>query len=342
MRDGKGPAVSVCIVAGRSAEVLDRCLASLARQDGPPPFEVLVCADGREEILEVVHRHFPEAVTGVVTGARPGGARNLLVERARGEWLLFLDDDVTVPPHHLATLAEVAASHPEAGVIGGPQLTPRGSSRFQVVQGAVLSSLVAAGPVRRRYGPHPPGRADERYFTLCNLAVRRAVMEPFDPALRCAEENALLAAMRRRGVVMRYDPRLVAYHERRPSWRSFAAQMRTYGLGRGQLARRRPATFRPAHAAPAALVVYLAALPLLVWWSPVWLVPLAGYLGAVVAGAVRVAATLRHPAASLVASAQILAVHACYGAGVIAGLVRPRASAPKTTSHRWLDQPVRR
>jgi hypothetical protein len=319
--------------------VLDRCLASLAHQEGAPPFEVLVCADGDAGALAAVRRHFPDAATGVVTGARPGGARNAIVERARGTWLLFLDDDVTVPPWHLRTLAAVAAAHPEAGVIGGPQLTPRGSSFFQVVQGAVLSSLVAAGPVRRRYGPHPPGVADERFFTLCNLAVRRDVMQPFDPALRCAEENALLAAMRARGVVMRYDPRLVAYHERRPNWGAFARQMQTYGRGRGQLARRRPATFRPAHAAPAALVVYLGALPLLAWWSPLWLVPLGAYLGAVVAGSVRVAATLRRAAAAPPAAALIATVHACYGAGVLAGLVGRPARAPRAR-HRWIDQPV--
>lgn len=333
------PAVSVCILAGRGAEVLDRCLASLASQEGAPPFEVLVCADGDERILAAVERHFPGAARGVVTGARPGGARNAIIERARGEWLLFLDDDVTVPPWHLRTLAEVAAAHPDAGVIGGPQLTPRGSTFFQVVQGAVLSSLMATGPVRRRYGPHPPGEADERYFTLCNLAVRRDVMEPFDPALRCAEENALLAAMRARGVVMRYDPRLVAYHERRPGWWSFAGQMRTYGRGRGQLARRRPSTFRPAHAAPAALVGYLCTLPVLVWWSPAWLLPLAAYFGAVAAGSARVALTLRRPGAAPLAAALIVVLHACYGAGVLTGLAGRRAPAPRA-SHRWVDQPV--
>ena len=55
-----------------------------------------------------------------------------------------------------------------------PNDTPPGSSRFQAVQGAVLASLVGSGPVRRRYGAHPPRHADERFFILCNLAVRRS------------------------------------------------------------------------------------------------------------------------------------------------------------------------
>jgi GT2 family glycosyltransferase len=333
------PAVSVCILAGRGPEVLDRCLAGLAAQEDPPPFEVVVCADRDERILEVVHRRFPGATTGVVAGARPGAARNVIVERARGTWLLFLDDDVTVPPHHLRSLAAAAAANPEAGVIGGPQLTPRGSTSFQVVQGAVLSSLVAAGPVRRRYGPHPPGPADERYFTLCNLAVRRDVMVPFDPELRCAEENALLTELRRRGVAMHYEPRMAAFHERRPTWRSFAAQMRTYGHGRGQLARRRPATFRPAHGVPAALVVYLATLPLLAWWSPLWLAPAVAWLGAVAAGAVRVATTLRRPTVVPLAAGLVVTVHVGYGVGILGGLLRRRRPAAQP-SHRWVEAPV--
>ena len=41
-------------------------------------------------------------------------------------------------------------------------MTPPGSSGFQVVQGAVLSSLMGAGPVSRRYGARHAGLAREK------------------------------------------------------------------------------------------------------------------------------------------------------------------------------------
>ena len=192
----------------------------------------------------------------------PGAARNVLLDDARGEWLLFLDDDVTVRPDLLARLAALAEAHPDVDVFGGPNDSPEGSTRFQFVQGAAMASMAGAGPVRRRYGAHPAGPADERFFILCNLAVRRSAMRPFDPDLVCAEENALLSEMSRRGIAMHYDPELAVFHERRDTFSGFGRQMYKYGRGRGQLMVRTPATASPAYLVPSALLAYGALLPI--------------------------------------------------------------------------------
>jgi cellulose synthase/poly-beta-1,6-N-acetylglucosamine synthase-like glycosyltransferase len=263
-------------------------------------------------------------MVGLVTGALPGAARNFLIERARGELLLFLDDDVVVRRDLLARLVSLADAHPDATVFGGPNETPRRSSTFQVVQGAVLASAVASGPVRRRYGAHPPGRGDERSFTLCNLAVRRSAMLPFSSELVCAEENAVLAALRHRGDRMYYDPELVVYHERRPTLGGFARQMLKYGQGRGQLMIRQPATFRPVYVLPAALLVYVLVASILAIRAPVVLIPLGLYAAAVAAGALRVARSIPRRWVAPMAAALILVVHACYGVGVLRGLVTRR------------------
>jgi GT2 family glycosyltransferase len=314
-------AISICIVTGRRLALLDECLASIEAQVDPPPYEVLVCSDGDRDVGEAVHRRHPDARVCFVETALPGAARNLLVAEARGELLLFLDDDATLEPHALALLARLTAEHPEAGVFGGPNDTPPGSSRFQVVQGAVLASIVGSGPVRRRYGAHPPRWADERFFILCNLAVRSDVMVPFSHDLVCAEENALLDEMSRSGVAMFYDPDLVAYHHRRPTLRGFAQQMFKYGRGRGQLSVTRPRTIRPAYLAPTLLLAYGLAAPLLAALvSPLFLVPLGAYGLAVLAAAAWVARTLRRPTDLPLAAGLLVVLHATYGAGLVAGL----------------------
>ena len=251
------PFLSVCIVTGRRIPLLDACLASLQQQVDPPTFEVLVCSDGDEDVAAAVHARFPDASVCQVDRALPGAGRNLLVDEARGSLLLFLDDDVTVRADMLRRLADLAADHPEVGAFGGPNDSPADSTRFQFVQGAVMASIVGAGPVRRRYGAHPAGPADERFFILCNLAVRREVMLPFDTELVCAEENALLHELRREAVPMHFDPSLVVFHERRATVVGFGRQMHKYGRGRGQLMVRRPSTVQPAFLAPSALLVYL-------------------------------------------------------------------------------------
>ena len=326
----EAPAVSVCIVTGRRSQLLSACLDSLEKQLDAPPFEVLVISDGDASVAGVVRRHFPEARVALIERSLPGAARNWLIAEAHGDLLLFLDDDVVVEPHLLRHLVDLAERHPEAGVFGGPNETPPESTLFQTVQGAVLASIVGSGPVRRRYGQHPPGLADERFFTLCNLAVRRSVMVPFPHDLGCAEENGALAELADAGVLMFYDPKLVAFHERRGTWRGFARQMLKYGQGRGQLMVRNPRTVRPAYLAPSALLAYLVAAPVVALRWRLALAPAALYAAAVAAGAAKVSWTLRDARTAPLAAALIATVHAQYGAGVAvgaAGLIRRKVEA---------------
>jgi GT2 family glycosyltransferase len=322
---GRPPLFSVVMVTHGRHELLDACLASLQVQVHPPGLELLVCLHDDAGAAEVVHRRFPAAEIVEIEHALPGMARNLLIERARGDILVFLDDDIELRPDFLAHLADQVHRFPEVAIFGGPNLTPPNSSRFQVVQGAVLASLVATGPVRRRYGDHPAQLANERYFTLCNLAVRRTEMPLFDPRLVCAEENAALAEMESRGLRMRYDPELVAFHERRDGYRSFCRQMFKYGRGRGQvLSDSSRRGFLP-HLVPTALVAYLVTAPAgVVIVGPLWLVPLAAYVVAVLAGAAKVASSLHRAGSLPLAVALITSLHACYGTGVVAGLARGR------------------
>jgi succinoglycan biosynthesis protein ExoA len=323
------PYMSICVVASHSSEALDACLATLAVQTGGPAFEVLVADNGAADVRAIARRHFPEAKVCATGGCLPGAARNHLIQQARGELLLFLDDDVTVPPALLAQLADVAARYPEVTVFGGPNETPPASSRFQVTQGAVLGSIMGAGPVCRRYGARHAGPADERWFTLCNLAVRREAMLPFATDLVCAEENAVLADLRDRGESMRYDPSLVAFHARRPNVGAFARQMFKYGRGRGSLIARSPRTARAAYLAPVVLLAYLLALPgltLALGHGPLALLPVALYGTLTVANAIRIGWTLRRPAAVLPAAALTVLLHACYGSGLVRGLGAGRGS----------------
>ena len=338
MPQAEDPRVSICILAGHGSALLSQCLESLTQQDRPPRFELLVGGRFGDETREVIIRHFPEARICPGNGGPPGSERNPLIEAATGELLLFLDDDVTVSDQLLRRVVELADRYPHTSVFGGPNETPAFSSLFQIVQGAVLSSVVGSGPVSRRYGSRHAGHADERWFTLCNIAVRRSAMLPFMADLVCAEENALLSQLRSRGEPMLYEPALRVFHVRRPTWLSFARQMVKYGRGRGQLLVRLPASARVAYLLPAALVLYAlvvgAGVALGGHTSWPFLVPLAAYGLLVLAGAARVAWTLRRVEAAPIAVGLIITIHACYGGGVLRGLVSPRTRIKRRIAYR--------
>jgi len=87
------PRVSVLILSRRRLERLRGCLRSVAAQSFADR-EIVVLANGCAETAEVVAAEFPEVrliVEPENLGSAPG--RNRAVREARGEYLLFLDDD---------------------------------------------------------------------------------------------------------------------------------------------------------------------------------------------------------------------------------------------------------
>ena len=328
------PRISVCIVASRPI-LLDRCLASLQRQLDAPQFEVLVSFEHERQVASVTIGRFADAQVSEVKDVLPAAARNVLVRRAGGELLLFLDDDAVVPPRFLRDIADLADRFPNDDAFGGPNLTPPDSGFFQKVQGAVLGSRLVTGPVQHRYASKVAGAANQRHFMTCNLVIRRAAMRPFHGALVCAEENGVLAEMSRAGRTMRYDPNLFVYHERRPGYPAFARQMLNYGRGRGHLFTHQPASLLPAALVPAALFLYLAALPglLLLLDIDAWMLSLLGiYLALVAVTSWGIGWSLGRPAAALVSWPLILTLHLGYGLGFWMGVVEGLGLAPRRSA----------
>jgi len=97
---------SIIVPTFNRAASLNACLQAIfkMKNDGEP-FEVIVCDDGStDETPEVVGRfadcEFFRCIRHVNTG--PAGNRNRGIKAARGEYLLFIDDDVIVTPDLLS------------------------------------------------------------------------------------------------------------------------------------------------------------------------------------------------------------------------------------------------
>ncbi|MBI3298079.1 MAG: glycosyltransferase [Elusimicrobia bacterium] len=318
--------VSVVILGTRRA-ALRRCLDSLAAAGEPAPAEVIVVLNGTWDVtpadLEPYRRSLAPTVLAM-PAAPLGRARNAALRLARGEILFFLDDDARVPPGFFASLADKVRAYPDAAVLGGPNLTPEDSGRFQRWAGGVLASAVGAGPMRRRYaGFARDVWTDDSALMLCNLAVRRSVLVEerlaFPEDLDRNEENLLLERLRRRGRAALHSPALAVRHDRRAGPRAFLRQCALSGLGRGQMTRSLPASLRPVHAAPAAMAVAFAASAV---WAPGLAVLLSGgYAAAVLASGWTSGGAVLDRAG---VAALTPAAHLAYAAGFLAGLAGAR------------------
>lgn len=123
--------VSIIVTTYRRPRHLALVLESISLQDAPGcRFEVVVGDDGSDdETAAVVERFSATAgfpvlfTTGRHDGFRPARVRNRAARVARGRYLLFLDGDCMIPPHHLA--AHLARQRAGTALIGFCARLPR-------------------------------------------------------------------------------------------------------------------------------------------------------------------------------------------------------------------------
>ena len=122
----KSPFFSVIIPTCNRPQTLAKCLRKLESQRprGNFEFEILVSDDSSDmQTQDLLAQHHPEVI--LVQGPRKGPAanRNQAARKARGTWLIFIDDDTEPEPDFLEsyhTMARTSASRVLEGRIVCP------------------------------------------------------------------------------------------------------------------------------------------------------------------------------------------------------------------------------
>ena len=113
------PRFSVVIPAFNEQEFLGPCLASLAAQDYPDSFEIIVVDNNSTDRTASI-----AAAAGVTVVFEPERgvcqARQRGTEAARGEFIVSTDADTTVTPGWLSGIDRSFARHPGAVAVAGP------------------------------------------------------------------------------------------------------------------------------------------------------------------------------------------------------------------------------
>ncbi|HUH76520.1 MAG TPA: glycosyltransferase family A protein [Devosia sp.] len=127
------PRVSVIIPHLNDAEQLRHCLASLARQQSAPPFEVIVVDNGSSQLPVFAEQAGARLLRETTPG--PGPARNLGAAQAKAPILAFIDADCTAAPNWLAALVGVFDARPEIDVLGGDiRIRPQQADRLTAIE----------------------------------------------------------------------------------------------------------------------------------------------------------------------------------------------------------------
>ena len=260
----------------------------------------------------------------VAEGACPSRQRNMAAAAASGEILCFLDDDSQIAPEHLQRMVRHYAD-PAVAAAGGPSLTPDADTPLQQAFGMAFASIIGGGGMRNRYRLTGGVRVTcDRELILCNLSFRRDVFLKqggFDERLYPNEENELMDRIRRGGGLLIHDPALAVHRSQRPTLKAFCRQLSGYGRGRGEQTVIGGAV-KPITLAPSLFLLYLLLIPLV--RKPVYCLPLAWYLIATVAISAVNAVRTRRPRAAALLPVVFMLFHACYGIGMVRGLLLPR------------------
>jgi GT2 family glycosyltransferase len=134
--DRQSPSVSVVIVNYNGEHYLPGMMAAL-KATGYPFLEILVADDASTDrsLLYLRHHHPEVVILASDVNAGPAVARNRGLSAARGEWILYLDNDGHPEPTAVHQLVSALAAHPEA-VAAMPRIILAGPPRLVHCDGA--------------------------------------------------------------------------------------------------------------------------------------------------------------------------------------------------------------
>lgn len=171
----------------------------------------------------------------VAEGSHPARQRNAALAQARGEIIVFLDNDCSLAPDFWTELERVFAQ-PEVEIVGGPALLRPEAGGLEKIFHALLTHLLIVGTVSARYTARGEFRAaTQTDLILCNLAARKTIVSKIGPLstnLYPNEENEWLDRAKATGITAYYDPRLRVFRPQRSTWGQMASTLIRYGMGR--------------------------------------------------------------------------------------------------------------
>ena len=243
------PTLTAVVCTRNRPEMLARCLASLHELAQAP-----AAARVRLEILVVDNAPSDDRTREIVARSREARyiqapvqgldfARNCALREARGDFVAFFDDDVTVDGGWLDGFVAALAADPDAAAVTGPVLPYELATRAQIL-------FEEYGGFGHRFDRirHETARATDPLFPCkpgrvgagCNMAVRRSLtlaLGGFDEALDTGAplpgggDLDIFYRLLRAGHAIVNEPQCLVFHQHRRLYTELRHQMWTWGLG---------------------------------------------------------------------------------------------------------------
>jgi len=212
--------VSVVVCSFNGSATIQDCLEGLMKLHYPN-YEIIVVNDGSTDNLIEIISNFPVQLINTPNQGL-SNARNVGLHHAKGDIIVYIDDDAYPDPDWLNYL-EYAFTHSFHAAIGGPNLVP--------AEDGFIAKCVASSPG----GPTHVLMTDEiaEHIPGCNMAFRRNILLQiggFDPVFKNAGDDVDICwRVQDAGYTIGFHSSALVWHHRRNSVKAYWKQQKGYG-----------------------------------------------------------------------------------------------------------------
>jgi glycosyltransferase involved in cell wall biosynthesis len=273
------PKYSVIVPVYNRIDEVDDLLKSLSEQTSSD-FEVIIVEDGSTQPCEDAVKRYADKVDVKYFYKSNEGrsiARNYGMERASGEYFIFVDSDCVIPADYFDNVDRSLAKNP-LDCFGGPDAAHDSFTPTQKAINHSMTSFLTTGGIRG-------GKISLEKFTprTFNMGYSRKVYERVGGFREMFSEDIDMSTrIRKAGFTIGLIHDAPMYHKRRVDFRKFMRQVYVFGMSRITLYLLYPESLKLVHMLPAAAVVGAILLLVLgLFVSPWFILPLAIYLLAI-------------------------------------------------------------
>jgi GT2 family glycosyltransferase len=222
------PRFSVVIPTFNRHVELTECLRAIAKSSlDPREFEVIVVNDGGESPEQVLKEAGLPLNLLLLSqpNSGPAAARNFGARSARGQFIVFTDDDCIPAADWLEKLERSLSQHPES-LHGGRTVNSLRGNPFSETSQSLVDYV---------HGYYNDTSAERtRFFASNNIAVSARRFEEcggFDESLRAAEDRDFCRTWHNLRWDFRYLPEAIVNHAHHLTFRTLQKQHFNYGRG---------------------------------------------------------------------------------------------------------------
>ena len=200
-------------------------------------------------------------------------ARNYGLERAEGDYFVFVDSDCILPSDYIEELRKSLEETP-ADCFGGPDAAHDSFTDTQKAINYAMTSFLTTGGIRG-------GKVSMEKFTprTFNMGFSREVYEKTGGFREMFSEDIDMSTrIRLNGFRIMLYPEVSVFHKRRGNLRKFWKQVHVFGQSRITLELLYPGSMKLVHWLPAVFTIGAAALIIGSIFLPWLLIPLAIYI----------------------------------------------------------------